>query len=151
MAISQLLTKREFLHVGTADKKGRPNAVPKFVLKHEKPQIYLVDFSDGRTIANLRINPIASLSFMDFENLEGYRIDGTVELLERGAEFKRLAKEMERRVIRLSADRVIEGSRTGKKFGHYELEMPDKFIIIKFKIGKITKIGARGNFYRENA
>ena len=145
----ELLKGREFVSVGTADKKGKPNAAPKFLLKFEKPHIYLIDYSFATTTANLRSNPQASLSFMDLDNLEGYRLYGSVELVERGEEFERIAGEVERKNIQLSAERVIEGSRTGKRYEHYALERPNKFVVIKFKIEETTKIGARGDFYRE--
>ncbi len=149
MITRELLKGKEFLSLATADKTGKPNAAPKFLLKFEKPHVYLVDYSFATTTANLKVNPQACLSFMDIDNLEGYRVYGSVELIEQGKEFKRLAQEVERRNIQLSADRVIEASRTGKKYSHFALERPDKFIVIKFKIEESTKIGTRGDFYRE--
>ena len=149
MNLSQLLRGREFVSIASADAKGRPNNAPKFLLKFEKPYIYLIDYSYGTSHDNLKANPQACLSFMDMENLEGYRIYGTVELIEKGPAFKTIAKEVEKRLISLSTTRVIEGVRTGKKFTHYELEMPDRFAVIKFKIVELTKIGTRGDFYRE--
>ena len=149
MNLSHLLKGREFVSLASADVKGKPNNAPKFLLKFEKPHIYLVDYSYGTTHDNLRANPQACLSFMDMENLEGYRIYGTVELIEKGPKFKAIAKEVERRLISLSTTRVIEGVRTGKKFAHYELEMPNRFVVIKFRIVELTKIGTRGDFYRE--
>ena len=144
-----LLKKREFVHLATATKDGDPNAAPKFLLKVEKPHIYLLDYSYGRTYKHLKENPRASLSFMDMDDLKGYRIYGKVELIEKGKDYKALAKEVEKKVIRLSAERVIEGSRTGKRYEHYELEIPDKFVVIKFKIEETTTIGTNGNFFRE--
>ena len=145
----ELLKGREFVSVATADKDAKPNAAPKFLLKFEKPHLYLVDYSFATTTENLRTNPRAALSFMDLENLEGYRLFGSTELIERGKEFEKLAKEVERKNIQLSADRVIEATRTGKKYKHFALERPDKFVVIKFKIEEATRIGARGDFYRE--
>ena len=149
MDIASLLKGREFLSVATADKTGKPNAEPKFLLKFEKPYLYLIDYSFATTTENLKENPRASLSFMDLDNLEGYRLYGSVELIKKGKEYKKIGQEVERKVLRLSADRVIEGSKTGKKYRHYELDVPDKFVAIKFKIEETTKIGPRGDFYRE--
>ena len=145
----QLFKGREFVSVGTADRSAKPNNAPKFLLKFEKPYIYLVDYTFATTMENLRSNPVAALSFMDLHNLEGYRLFGTVELIEKGKEFEKLAKEIERKNIPLSTDRVLEGMRTGKKYEYFALERPDKFVVIKFKIEEATKIGARGDFYRE--
>ena len=149
MDLTPLLKGREFLSVGTADLTGKPNAAPKFFLKYEKPHIFLIDYSFATTTNNLRANPRASLSFMDLENLEGYRLYGSAELIETGKEFKLIAQEVEKKALRLSATRVIEASRTGKKYEHFELEMPDKFVAIKVKIEESTKIGPRGDLYRE--
>ena len=146
---ADILKGREYISVATADKDAKPNAAPKFLLKFEKPYLFLIDYSFATTTENLRVNPRAALSFMDLENLEGYRLYGSVELIERGVEFKRLSKEVERKNIQLSADRVIEGARTGKKYKHFALERPSKFVIIKFKIEEATKIATRGDFFRE--
>ena len=149
MIISHLLKGREFLSVATANKSGKPHAAPKFLLKFEKPYAYLVDFSFATTMENLKTNPQAALSFMDLDRLEGYRLYGSVELIEHGAEFEQLAKEVEKRILGLSAQRVIDGSRTGKRHEHFELEMSDKFTVIKLKIEETTRIDTRGDFFRE--
>ncbi len=47
------------------------------------------------------------------------------------------------------SNRIIEAVRTGKKSKRFEMELPDKFVAIKFKIEDIVKIGPRGDLYRE--
>ena len=49
----------------------------------------------------------------------------------------------------MATDRVIDAVKTGKKHGHYELEMTEKFIILKIKIENIVKIGRRGDIWKE--
>ncbi len=147
--IARFLKNRTFVNLATADKEGQPNAVPKFYLKFEPPHIYLIDYTIARTVNNLRANPRASIPLTDLENLEGYRINGSVELIEKGSEFGVLAKELSKKLVHLSADRVIEAVRTGKKSQRFEMELPDKFIAIKFKIEDIVKIGPQGDLYRE--
>lgn len=147
--LKKILKSREFLSIATADKDGQPNAVPKFLLKVDAPYIYLIDYTIGQTIENLRVNPRASLSLMDVDNLEGYRINGTVEIIESGPDHDQLAKELDKKSLQLSADRVIEGMRTGKKHKHYELEIPDKFVTMKVKVHDVVKIGPRGELFRE--
>ncbi len=147
--LSKLLRAREFVSFATADLSGQPNAAPKLLLKFEKPHVYLIDYSVAKTVENLRANPKAALSLMDLENLEGYRMIGPAELIENGEAFEHFSRELEKKLIQLSATRVIEGSRTGKKYAHYELEISDKFVVIKFKIEEVTKIGTQGNLYRE--
>jgi hypothetical protein len=117
MNLSQLLKGREFVSFASADLKGQPNNAPKMLLKFEKPYIYLIEYSFGRTHDNLKSNPQACLSFMDLDNIEGYRIYGTVELIEKGPDFKKLAKELEKRQVQLSTTRVIDAVRTGSSPG----------------------------------
>jgi len=148
--IARLLKGRAFLSLATADTMGKPNAVPKFFLKFDPPCIYLIDYTIARTVENLRSNPRGSIALMDLEILEGYRINGSVELFESGSEFEKLSKELGKKLLKLSADRVIEAVKTGKKAEHFELELPDKFIVIEFKIEDVVKIGPRGDLYREN-
>lgn len=147
--LKKLLRNREFLNVATADQTGMPNAVPKFLLKCDLPYIYLIDYTFGQSISNLRVNPRASLCLMDVDNLQGYRLNGTVELIENGQDHQKIAQELEKKSIQLTAGRVIEGMRTGKKFEHYEIEIPDRFVAMKIKIEDVVQIGARGDLYRE--
>ncbi len=149
MTYEEVLSTRTFISLATADREGQPCAVPKFLLKHEKPYIYLVDSSFGRTTANLRINPKVSACFMDFQNLDGFRIDGPAVLFEAGEEFEKLAEEVRRKVAALSADRLLEGVRTGKKSEHFELEIGDRFAVIRLKIEDVTRIRMSGSFNQE--
>ena len=63
--ISDFLKRRSFISVATCDFNGRPNAVPKFLLKIDDDYIYLVDYTFGRTYENLKINSKVSLAFME--------------------------------------------------------------------------------------
>ena len=145
----EILKRREFVSIGTADKKGSPNAAPKFLLKIEKDFVYLIDYTIARTAANLEQNPKASLSFMDIDNLMGYRLDGPVTIIKEGKEFNKIVEELKVKLIRLSADRVIKASRTGKRSKHYELEIPDKFLTIKIHVQDAVKIGSQGDLWKE--
>ena len=137
--------------MATADLGGKPSAAPKFFLKYHKPCIYLIDYSFATTTGNLKENPRASISFMDLDNLEGYRLNGAVTLIERGKVYNQILKEFQRRLVALSATRVIQGMHTGKKYEHFELEIPDKFIIYKVKVVEAVKIGRQGDLLKEKA
>ena len=148
-AILELLRKRAFVSIATCDKKGAPHAAPKLLLKIRRPFIYLIDYTIAKTVENLKENPRASLSIMDLDNLEGYRLNGSVELIEHGEEHRAIFKELDKRLIELSAKRLIEGVRSGKKSAHFELEIPEKFVVIKIEMEESVKIGPRGDFWKE--
>ena len=148
--IVSLLKKRSFISIATADVQGEPHAVPKFLLKVDGGFVYLIDYAIGKTVTNLQANPRACLSFMDLDNLEGYRISGPAYLLENGPEHEKILKEFDKKLIQMSATRLIEGMRAGKKAQHFELEIPNKVIAIKVRIGEAVRIDRQGKLFREN-
>ena len=146
-----ILKKRSFVSVATCDKACEPHAAPKFVYKIEGEIITLIDHTIARTVENLRVNPKACISFMDLENLEGYRVAGPAELIENGPEFDEILKGFEKKLLKLSADRLIEGMKSGKPSEHFELEIPTKMIAIKVRVREAVRIGRQGELFRENA
>lgn len=147
--IVELLEKREFVSIATATPDGQPNTAPKFFFRAKGAFIYLIDYVIGKTIENLRENPRVSVSFMDLDNLEAYRLNGTAHCIEKGRIFDRVLEAWNKKLIKLSTDRVIEAVRTGKRRGHYELEMTEKFMVLKIKVESIVKIGRRGDIWKE--
>jgi predicted pyridoxine 5'-phosphate oxidase superfamily flavin-nucleotide-binding protein len=147
--IVELLKNREFISVATCDFAGRPNAAPKFILKFESNFIYLIDYTIGKTWENLKINPRVSLSLMDTDNLTGYQINGPVQIIESGSDYKKILEELREREIHLSVERVIKGIHTQKRHEVFEVVMPQKFVIFKVKIEDLAQIGPRGDLKRE--
>ena len=147
--VAELLEKRQFVSVATATLDGHPNTAPKFFFRAKGTFIYLIDYVIGKTIENLRKNPRVSVSFMDLDSLEAYRLNGAAELIEKGKIFEKILKEWDRKLIKMATTRVIEGVQTGKNHGHYELEMGEKFIVLKIKIESVVKIDRRGDIWKE--
>ena len=147
--IKDLLKKRNFLSIATADKQCEPHAAPKFFFKLEDGSIYLIDYAIAKTVDNLRINPRASMSFMDLDSLEGYRMSGPAVLVDEGPEYDKILQEFDKKLIRLSADRLIEGMKSGKSNEHFELEIPSKVIVIKVKLEEIVRISRQGELFKE--
>ena len=147
--VHELLEKREFVSIATVDRDGSPNSVPKFFFRAKGNFIYLIDYVIGKTVSNLRENSKASVSFMDLDSLEAYRLNGAATLIEKGRLFDAFLKEWDRKLVELSANRVIEAVRTGKKHGTYELDMAKKFIVLKIKVESVIKVGRRGDIWEE--
>lgn len=148
--IKEFLKDREFISVATCDYSGRPNAAPKFLLKVEHNCVYLVDYSLSRTWENLKINPAASLSFMDTDSLNGYQINGPVEIIDKGPLCEKLLEELREKGISLSVKRIIEGVQRERSHGSFEAEIPERFAIFKVTMKEITEIGSRGEIKKEN-
>lgn len=144
-----ILNKREFVSVATCDFEGRPNAAPKFLLKVDKDSIYLVDYTISTTWKNLKINPRISISFMDTSTLNGYQINGSVKILDKGRLYDKMRGEMLEREVRLTAKHIIEDIRGEAKHENFEIVMAEKFVIFKITVDEIVKIGIGGELERE--
>ena len=148
-SLEELIKSREFISLATSDLNSRPNAAPKFLLKIEGDCLYLVDYIIGRTFANLQINPRASLSFIDSNTLIGYQINGQVEIIDSGPEYKQMIKELQHKQIDLSIARVIEGVTKGKAHKSFEVASPDQFVIFKVKMEEVVEMRPSGTLKRE--
>jgi len=147
--LKELIESREFMSLASCDLESRPNAAPKFLLKVEGDCLYLVDYVIGRTFANLQINPRASLSFIDSNTLIGYQINGQVEIIDSGPEYKQMIKELQHKQIDLSIARVIEGVTKGKAHKSFEVASPDQFVIFKVKMEEVVEMRPSGTLKRE--
>ncbi len=145
----EFLKTREFVSVATADFAGNPNAAPKFLLKIEGDFIYLIDYIIGRTWENIKINPKASLSFMDPDSLKGYQISGAVEIIDKGKVYDQILKELSKKKLDSSIKRIIEGVYRGKRHESFEISLPERFVVFKIKLEEIVEIGPYGELKRE--
>lgn len=148
-SLKELIESREFISMASCDLELRPNAAPKFLLKVEGNYLYLVDYIIGRTFTNLQINPRASLSFIDSNTLIGYQINGRVEIIDAGPEYKEIIKELQHKQINLSIARVIEGVTKGKAHKSFELAIPEQFVIFKVKMEEVVEMRPSGTLKRE--
>jgi predicted pyridoxine 5'-phosphate oxidase superfamily flavin-nucleotide-binding protein len=147
--LKELIESREFISLASCDLEFRPNAAPKLLLKVQGDYLYLVDYIIGRTFTNLRVNPRASLSFIDSNTLIGYQINGKVEIIDSGAEYKEIFKELQHKQIDLSVARVIEGVTKGKAHKSFALAIPEQFVILKVRIEEVVEIRPSGTLKRE--
>ena len=147
--LQKFLLNKEFVSVGTADLSGRPNAVPKFVIKVDKDFIYLGDYVKGTTFRNLKINPRVSISTIDMKRLHGWQINGTAAIITKGPQYKKLLKAMIEQEVHHSARRIIEDVQGAQKCDNYEIMFPEKVVIFKIKCESITRIGSTGKLHRQ--
>ena len=146
--IIELINEKEFISIATCDFDGRPNAAPKFILKIDGKSLYLVDYIIGRTYANLKINPRVSLSLFNPHTLIGYQLNGAAVIIDKGAEYKKLSSEMENKLVRLTAQHIIEEVRGGHKHENFEVSIRSKFIIIKVTLEETVAICPQGKVER---
>ena len=147
--IRKSLENKEFINVGTCDFDGRANVAPKFLLKIENDYIYLADYVIGRTWRNLKVNPKISLSTVNMDTLTGYQINGPVEIIDKGSEYKKLVEEFREKRIQLSVARVIEGVRTKEKHSTFQTAFSEKVVLFKIRVEEIVEIVPSGELKRK--
>lgn len=141
--------RKEYVYVGTINPNGRPSVAPKFLIKVEKDFFYLADFVIGNTWKNLKINPVACLSIVNLEDQTGYQINGSAQLIERGAEYRAIIKDLHRREMFFSVERFIDGLHREKRTQNFEIVFPEKKLgVIKIKIEEIVRIEPSGKLKR---
>ncbi len=147
--IKKILKDKEFVYVATANLEGRPNAAPKFLVKIDNNYIYLLDYVIGKTWENLSVNPRVSISFKDNENFNGYQVNGVVNFITSGKEFDSIVENMKEKQISLTAERVVKGVQRGRKHKNFQVDIPEKGVVIKIKVEEVVEIGATGALERE--
>lgn len=148
--IVSLLKKTEFVTVATSSLKGRPNAAPKLFLEVDGNDVILVDYVVYRIYRDLVKNPRAVISIVDKSSLMGYQLFGRVKLIKKKSkEYKPLLKKLEKKLMDLSVDRVIEGVRTGVHSEDYEMSMSEDVVFFKVKIKEISFIQPSGKMERD--
>jgi len=147
--IKEFLKKQEFINIATCDFDNVPNVAPKFLLKIDNDYIFLADYVMGRTYRNLKINPRVSLSTVNTDTLTGYQINGEVEIIEKGSEYKFLIEEFRNKQIQFSVTRIIEGVQKESKHGSFETSLPERIAIFKIKVEEIVEIVSTGELKRK--
>ncbi|MDP8213133.1 MAG: pyridoxamine 5'-phosphate oxidase family protein [Candidatus Zapsychrus exili] len=146
----ELLKSREFVAVATADKGGKPNSAPKLLLKIDGGIVYFIDYGIGRTADNLKVNPEFSLSFIDVNSLFGYRLNGKVEIIEKGKIYDEGLKKLRGKETKLTVERIVEGVHVGKAHKDFELGFSNRLLIYKVKIEEGCEISPRGVIKRKS-
>lgn len=146
--IKNFLKRREFINVGTCDFQGRPNVVPKFLVKIEKDCVYLADHVFGKTWENLKINPRVSLATVNIDTLVGYQINGKAEIIDKGDEYLKILEDLSKKQIDLSVERVIKSIHSEKKDKSFELVFPERVVIFKVKVTEIVQVWPSGKLER---
>ncbi|MDD5138613.1 MAG: pyridoxamine 5'-phosphate oxidase family protein [Candidatus Omnitrophica bacterium] len=147
----EFLKAREFVAVATADKAGKPNAAPKLLLKIDGRTVYFIDYSIGRTFENLKVHPEVSLTLMDVRSLVGYILNGKAEIIEKGGIYDECVEELREREIELSVERVVTGVHIGKPHKEFEVDIPERFLVYKIRIGECFEISPRGVVRQEGS
>lgn len=86
---ADFLEKNEVCRFATVDKNGQPHVVPVCYIFHDD-SIYVATDYDTKKYKNVRENPRAALVVDTYKPHRAIVIQGKVEILERGEEFRKI-------------------------------------------------------------
>lgn len=138
------LKKKEFVYLATCASNHQPYVAPKFLIRIDGDSVYLADYVMGRAFENLKSNPKVSFSILNLDNLMGYQMTGLAQSLEKGDEFDEILKDLEKRKMHFTVERIVEGARQSKKHENFEVAFPDHLAIIKITVEEIVHIAPGG-------
>ena len=79
---------KQLAHISTVSADGRPNIGPKRTMRIYDDATLIYNENTGRrTMENLQNNGRASVSYVDWEKLDGYRFVGKAEVITEGKLF----------------------------------------------------------------
>ena len=128
--------------VTTIDNNGLPHSSCKGIVDIEKNgHVYVLDLYRARTFANLKANPLISLTGVDEHKFIGYCLKGKARIVERKKFTPSLMKAWEKRLNKRITKRLLKEIR-GEK-GHDrqpEVLMPRPAYLIKAKINEVVDL-----------
>ena len=132
--------KYMFVSVSTSDLKGNPNSAFKLLVKCEGNYLYIFDYPAWRTWKNLKENPKISISFMDDVELKNYKINGTVEIIEKGPFHDKMRDDIEQKRTDITVKHIVESVQKEKDYRIFESEMTKKFVLYQIKVTKLHEM-----------
>jgi len=82
---------------------------------------------------------------IDTKTLEGLQINGVAKIITKGPLYKKLLKAMVEQEVHHTARRIVEDVQGAQRSDAYEVQFPERVVMLKVKCKKITKIGITGN------
>ncbi len=124
----------KIVSIASCDAAGKPNSASKMLVDIQTPnKVFYLDYKFTHTYANVIVNPLLSLSFMDDTNFTGYRLNGRGKVLHSGPDFQLAQKVWEKRLIRYEADRMLKRITGQHSAREAENALPDDFVIVRFE------------------
>lgn len=124
----QEFLKNKMAWVATATPDGLPNATPKGTVQLlDEEHLVFADLFSLKTRENLQINPKVAVTVVDEKTHKGYQLKGSVELIDSGSLFDRIAGQLEKAskqlpkpkyVVKIAVDSVYDqsvGPQAGKQ------------------------------------
>ena len=107
--IVNFFKRQSFVIVSTLDDKGSIHCSAKGMAGvDESGKLYLIDVYKGRTLKNLRLNPLISATAVEEQLFTGYTLKGRAEIIEKNKIASHFVKSWEESILQRMSNRVLE-------------------------------------------
>lgn len=140
--ILKFFHNQEIVIVSTLDAKGKIHCAVKGIVGiEENGKVYLIDLYLRHTFANLKNNPVMSITALDEDMFKGYTLKGKGLIVERKNIAAHIVQKWEERLIRRISKRVIKNIKKSVKARyHPEAAFPRPQYLIEMVVQKIVNL-----------
>lgn len=140
--IIHLFKKQGFAIVSTIDSKGRIHCSAKGIAGiEEEGKVYIVDLYHKQTFANLKNNPLTSITAIDEHAFTGYTLKGVSKIVERADIHKHVIKNWEDKIVQRISERVVKNIKGDRKTSHHpEARLPRPRYLIVMEVEEIVDL-----------
>lgn len=134
--------KQEFVIVSTLDSRGGIHCSAKGIVGiEEEGKIYIIDLYKAQTLANLKNNPVVTITAVDVSSFEGYSLKGIAKIVDRVQIKEHIIKKWEERVINRISGRVVKDIKKDKRsLIHPEACFPRPEYMIEMEVQEIVDL-----------
>lgn len=140
--IAKLFHKQGFVIVSTLDSEGSIHCSAKGIAGIEpEGKVYLIDLYQGKTFANLKQNPVISITAIDEDEFAGFTLKGRAKIVGREEIKDHIIANWEDKVVQRVSKRVIGHIKRDKKSSHHpEAIFPHPQYLIEADVDSIVDL-----------
>ncbi len=141
-AIVRFFQKQHFTIVSTVGENKMPHSSCKGIIKIDKSgKIYLLDLYKQKTYANLKQNPLISITSVDEHKFEGWCLKGKAKMVAPKKLKTDIIKAWEKRLATRMTHRLLKNLTEKKGHGrHPEVQLPKPEYMIVMGVDEIVDL-----------
>jgi general stress protein 26 len=134
--------KQGFAIFSTLDPQGGIHCSAKGIIKVESEGVvYLMDLYKAVTFANLKANPIASVTAIDERSFKGYTLKGKAQIVEKEDIKDPIVKKWEAKLVSRITSRVVKSVRDDRRSSkHPEADFPLPQYLIRMEVESLVNL-----------
>ena len=139
--IISFLNEQGSVILTSIDKDGFPHSACKGIVKITKSQIYILDVYQGKTLENLKHNPLASITAFNEHHFIGYCLKGKAHLIPKERLDLDIVKLWDDKITSRATQRLVKNIREEKTTSlHPEVALPNPKYMIMIDIQEVVDL-----------